>query len=91
MVGGDHDQGVFQLGVGLLHLVQGGLDGVVEGQGILQGALGVGVVQGVIDAAPLHHQEVALLLVLELLDGGQGHLGQRRLAGGPVEVIFHVA
>lgn len=52
MVGGDHDQGVFQLGVGFLHLVQGGLDGVVEGQGVLQGALGVGVVQGVIDAAP---------------------------------------
>ena len=76
MVGGDHDQGVFQLGIGFLHLVDGGLDGVVEGEGVLQGTLGVGVVQGVVDTAPFHHQEVTLLFALELLDGGQGHLGQ---------------
>ena len=88
VVGGDDDQGVLVAAQLTCHGHSLG-----KGDGVSQRAEGIAGVVGVVDAAGFHHQVVAIVVVLQQLDGSAGHLGQAGFTGPvlrPVGFEFHV-
>lgn len=71
VIGGDHQEGI---GVAALE-GEGDGQGIVEGELITQGAGGVVIVAGVIDATAFDQQEEAVL-AFEVLEGAGGHFGE---------------
>ncbi len=68
--------------------------GFGERDGVGERAIGIAGVVPMVDAAALHHQVVALLVLLQHLDGLGGHLGQRGFAcqvPGAIGLVLHVA
>ena len=86
VVAGDHDQGL--LGV-LGGKVDGHLDGIGQGLGVVDGGGGVVGVAGPVDLAALAHHEEAVLVLAEDLDALGDIVGQGPHVLGAVHLIGH--
>lgn len=86
MIGRHDHQGLVQI-----HLLEGGLDGIVEGDEILEGPIGVAVVVGVIDAPALDHEEEPVGVLAQDVDALRGDFCKRRLTAVVLQAICLVA